>query len=182
MPNHVKNILKFKHLTPDDVDFIVNTIAIEMERPEMMGKQYAIDFDKIIPEPRFESECPDDCRVNKDSHISIIEEKPWFDWYRWHLKYWGTKWGAYDCYSIVGKTYVKFIFSTAWTMAYPIITRLRLLNYEFELRYADEDYGHNCGILTYEQNEDLDEKSFFHQDEEILKNPTRFARYLWNRY
>jgi len=87
MPNHVKNVLKFKNLKPDDVDFIVNTIAIEMERPDTVDKQYAIDFDKIIPQPRFESECPEDCLVNSESHISPDPDRPWFDWYRWRLKY-----------------------------------------------------------------------------------------------
>jgi hypothetical protein len=177
MPNHVKNVLKFKHLTPDDVDFIVNTIATEMERPDTVDKQYAIDFNKIIPEPRFEEECPPDCIVNSESHISPDPEKPWFDWYRWRLKYWDTKWKAYDCYSKIGKSYVTFVFSTAWSMAYPIIEQLRLMGYEFELRYADEDYGSNCGIVTWSH-----EQGFNHYPAEELINPDRFARNLWNSY
>lgn len=146
MPNHVKNVLRFKDLKSDDITFIVNTIARESEDDP---STYWIDFNKIIPEPEFESECPEDCIVNKDSHISTNPDKPWFDWYKWRNEYWGTKWGAYDCYSIIGKSYIIFVFETAWSMAYPVIERLRLLNYDFELKYADEDIGSNCGMLTY---------------------------------
>lgn len=174
MPNHVRNVLKFKHLTSDDIAFILNTIAIESEDTPIT---YWIDFDKIIPEPKFESECPPDCIVNSESHISPDPDKPWFDWYRWRLKYWNTKWKAYDCYSIVGKSYVTFVFNTAWTMAYPIFEQLRLMGFEFELRYADESYGSNCGILTWSR-----EQGFNHFDESKLKDPCRWARNLWDRY
>ncbi len=174
MPNHVKNVLKFKNLKPDDVDFILNTIAIESEDVPI---NYWIDFDKIIPQPRFESECPDDCKVNKDSHISPDPDRPWFDWYRWRLKYWGTKWAAYDCYSKVGKSYVTFVFSTAWSVAQPVIEQLRLMGYDFELRYADEDWGHNCGWITYSRTD-----GFTHYPENELAHPERFARYTWDKY
>lgn len=174
MPNHVKNVLKFKKLKPDDIENIVHLIAIESEDDP---KTYWIDFNKIIPEPKYESECPEDCKVNKDSHISTNPDKPWFDWYKWHIKYWGTKWGAYDCYSIMGKSYVTFVFSTAWSVAVPVIERLHLLGYSFELRYADEDYGSNCGIITYDS-----EQGFEHQDEDSFKDSGRWAINLWRRY
>lgn len=174
MPNHVKNVLKFKNLKPDDINELLNIIAIESEDVPI---NYWIDFNKIIPEPKFESECPEDCKVNKDSHVTVNPDKPWFDWYRWRNKYWGTKWGAYDCYSIIGKSYVTFVFSTAWSMAYPVIQRLALLGYEFELRYADEDWGSNCGRLTYSR-----EQGFTHFDEDSFKDPERWARNLWDKY
>lgn len=177
MPNHVKNVLKFKHLTSDDVDFILNTIATEIERPDTVDKQYAMDFDKVIPEPRFESECPDEFKVNKDSHIAEYEDRPWFDWYRWHIHYWDTKWNAYDCYSIIGKSYLTLVFSTAWSMAFPVIQKLSVMGYEYELRYADENYGSNCGILTWSSEQGLN-----HFNESKLKNPGQWARNLWNKY
>lgn len=174
MPNHVKNVLKFKKLKPDDIENIVHLIAIESEDDP---KSYWIDFNKIIPEPKYESECPDEFKVNKESHIAVNPEKPWFDWYKWRIHYWDTKWGAYDCYSIMGKSYVTFVFSTAWSIAYPVIERLHLLGYDFELRYADEDYGSNCGIITYES-----EQGFEHQDESSFRDPRRFAINLWEKY
>lgn len=178
MPNHVKNVLKFRKLKKDDIDFILNTIAIAAED----DSGYWIDFDKIIPEPQTEEECPKDCIVNKDSHIEIEKDKPWFDWYEWRNKYWGTKWGAYDCYSIIGKSYIKFIFSTAWSTPRPIIEQLRLLGYEFELKYADEDYGHNCGIISYEPNGTDGKMEFYHEDSSSIGAYERFSRRLWEKY
>ena len=135
MPNHIRNVLKFKNLKPEDVNFILNTIA----NPTKEADAYLIDFDKIIPEPKIESDCPADCFVRKDSHIMEYEDRPWFDWYQWHNKYWGTKWNAYDGYSKAGKTWVLFVFSTAWSYPAPVIEQLHLMGYDFELQYADED-------------------------------------------
>ena len=174
MPNHVKNVLKFKNLKPDDITEIVNIIAIKSEDEP---PTYWLDFNKIIPEPRFESECPDEFKVNKDSHVEVYKDRPWFDWYKWRNFYWDTKWGAYDCYSKIGKSYVIFVFNTAWSIAYPVMERLKLLGYEFELRYADEDIGSNCGILKYSR-----EQGFTHYDESSFKNPEDFARRLWDKY
>lgn len=184
MPNHVRNVLKFRKLKKKDIDFIINTIAIPMTVPTDPVEEttYLIDFDKIIPEPKDESDCPDDYKVNKDSHIMEYEDRPWFDWYKWHNKYWGTKWNAYDGYTIIGKSYVTFVFSTAWSMPHPVIERLHLLDYEFELRYADEDYGSNCGILSYEYDGTTGEKEFYHDGKDYFKNPKQFARRLWDKY
>lgn len=174
MPNHVKNVLKFKKLHPDDIPLIVNMIAKESEDEP---KTYWIDFRKIIPEPEHESECPDEFKVNKDSHISPLPEKPWFDWYRWRLHYWNTKWNAYDCYSVIGKSYVTFVYSTAWSIPMPIIEQLRLMGYEFELKYADEDLGANCGCITYSS-----EQGFHQEDKSGYVSSRKWAQDLWRKY
>ncbi|MDE6947581.1 MAG: hypothetical protein K2P14_10410 [Anaeroplasmataceae bacterium] len=176
MPNHVRNVVKFKNLKPDDIDFLLNTIA-SIVSGGYKEIEYSIDFDKIIPEPQEESECPEDCIVNKDSHIESDKDRPWFDWYKWHIKFWGTKWGPYDSYTRIGKTQLTFIFSTAWSCPYPVIHRLALLGYDIEVRYADEDLGNNCGKQTYTNKE-----GWTYWDESEIKNPTNFANYIWDRY
>ena len=174
MPNHVKNVLKFKKLKTDEVGFLLNTLATEMDTSII---EYLIDFNKIIPEPDTEDECPEACKVNKDSHISPDPDKPWFDWYAWRNVHWGTKWNAYDGYTIIGKSYITFVFNTAWSMPYPVIKQLHLLGFDFELRYADENYGYNCGKMTYSR-----EHGFEEIDPDYIKNPERFAKYLWEKY
>lgn len=82
--------------------------------------------------------------MNKSSSIERLKDKPWFNWYKWHIDHWGTKWGAYDGYTKIGKTYILFVFNTAWTVPIPIIKRLRILGYPIDVKYADEDYGVNC--------------------------------------
>jgi len=169
MPNHVRNIVKFKNLKPGDADFLVNTLATWVER----DAEYCMDFDKIIPEPKVEDDCPDDCKVNKDSHVELDADRPWFDWYTWRNKYWNTKWGAYDGYTKIGKSCVTFVFSTAWSPAIPIFRKLPLLGYDIEIRYADEDYGSNCGKLEYNKSEQVWKES-------PLPNPVDFALRVWN--
>ena len=185
MPNHIKTVVKFKNLKKrDDVNIILQMIAHELPEgshlfsPDNPDHNWAIDFDKIIPEPKEESECPEDCIRTKDSHIMEDEEKPWFDWYAWHCKYWGTKWGAYDCYSIIGKTYLKLVFETAWSLAEPVMKKLRLLGYDFEILYADEDWGSNCGKIEYDASKDV----WSHTTGHALPNPHAFAKGLWSRY
>lgn len=177
MPNHVRNVIKISKIKPEEIDMVLDMIATTLDDPEFPDKQYMIDFDKIIPEPRDESECPNEYKVNKESRIELLKDKPWFDWYKWHIDHWGTKWGAYDCYTKVGKTTITFVFSTAWSFAYPVIKKLEVLGYDILVRYADEDYGSNCGRLTYTR-----EQGWTHWDESDLKDPVGFARNLWHTY
>ena len=170
MPNHVKNVLKFSNLSEQDKDFIVARFTNEFGT--------TLDFNAIIPEPKIKSECPEDCLVNKDSHVQEDKDRPWFNWYTWHYKYWGTKWGAYDGYIITGKTWVQFVFSTAWATPLPIYQKLaQKYNFKFKVRYADEDLGHNCGIIIYNK----DDFVHLHEDE-IHQHPRNFAERLWNTY
>lgn len=170
MPNHVINKIKFSKLKSTDVEFILDTITKEVE-----DNPYAIDFDKIIPEPRTIEDCDEDCIVNKDSHVEEVADRPWYNWYNWRVRYWGTKWGAYDCVTHVGKTQIIFEFQTAWSPPIPIIQQLALLGYDFEHRYADEDMGHNCGIIRYEHKS----KEFQETDERSMPNSRAWARRLW---
>ena len=179
IPNHIRTVIKISKLKKDDVDIVLNLLASPMTTPTdpIEKTEYAIDFNKIIPEPETEDECPDEYKVNKDSHVELRKEKPWFNWYKWHITYWGTKWGAYDCYTKIGKSYVQFVFSTAWSVAHPIIAKLSLLGHPVEVKFADEDYGSNCGIITWSREQGWEMKS-----EMSLKDPVRFARDLWARY
>lgn len=179
MPNHVKTVVKFKNLkSKEDVEFILNMIATpSLHDADGNPLDYMIDFNKIIPEPACEEECPKDYIITEDSHVMTYSDRPWFDWYRWHLDNWGTKWNAYDGYTRIGKSYIKFVFSTAWSLAYPVMQRLSLLGYDIDICYADEDLGVNCGKLNYSTK-----GGWTHYDESELHNPYDFARRLWNNY
>ena len=179
LPNHVRNVLKFSKLKPTEIDFILERFSTKEENGERM-----FDLDMVIPEPRLEADCPEDCKVNKDSHVQTDEKRPWFDWYTWHNKYWGTKWNAYDGYVKIGKTWVMFVFSTAWCTPYPVYEQLaKKYNFRFEVRYADEDYGSNCGILTCEPDGMTGKMTLYHDDAtDYYKDPREFAMRIWNTY
>ena len=179
MPNHVKTVIKISKIKPEEIEMVLDMTATPMcaPAPVIGDMDYMIDFNKIIPEPVDESKCPDDFKVNKESHIEILKDRPWFDWYKWRLANWGTKWNAYDGYTKIGKTYIMYVFNTAWAVTLPIIKKLSVLGYPIEVKYADEDYGTNCGRLKY-----TSEQGWTHWNSLSMKNPVRFARDLWNNY
>lgn len=174
MPNHVKTVLTFRSLTKDDIDIILQLIAdpiLHTSEGEIV--EYGIDFNKIIPEPKTKEECPERYIVTIDSGIKEADDKPWFNWYDWHIDYWGTKWNAYDCYTLIGKSWIKFVFSTAWNVASPVIHKLALLGYDMNIKFADEDLGSNCGEMTYSRKAGWTtfcDKSY------------TFAKNLWDKY
>ena len=78
------------------------------------------------------------------------------DWYSWSTSNWGTKWNAYEQYPREGGA-IKF--ETAWSTPYPVIEALSRKYPEavFFLRYADEDFGHNCGEYTFQAGDLVEE-------------------------
>lgn len=186
MPNHVRTVVKFKRLKGElDKEFILRMIAKELTpRDDMFTPDHPdhiIDFNKVIPQPREEEDCPPEYLRPEASHAEPLEDRPWFNWYKWNCERWGTKWGAYDGYTIQGKTYLTFVFSTAWSLATPIVERLRLLGYDFDVYYADEDWGCNCGKIIYNAKD----SEWTHEYEEELgdrKARTSYAKRIWDRY
>ncbi len=69
------------------------------------------------------------------------------DWYSWRLANWGTKWNSVDA-SWEGN---ECTFNTAWSIPQQIYERLaRTFPYiMFDVLFADEDLGHNCGTVRY---------------------------------
>lgn len=175
MPNHIKNVLKIKSLSQNEIEDVLNKYTEQLDEG-FFPLNCFIDFNKIIPEPKTKEECPEECLVTKDSCISIREDKAWFDWYTWHTKYWGTKWGAYDAYIKIGRTYITFVFNTAWSAPIPVIDKLvRTINHDVSYRYADEDYGSNCDCLNYHADTGKWESIY-------LKDETQFAMRLWDKW
>lgn len=198
MPNHVKNVLKFKNLKKGQIDILINNLTT------IEDGQRCFDFNKIIEMPdslmlvsgtlenfaieyvemqdnELHLDKKEKLEKRNEDFIKDIKENKYINeysktyqkyninnlydlgklylnnkkeygvtsWYDWCIENWGTKWNAYDQSTEEGKTFVKFIFSTAWSMPKPIYDKLRELNLNFEVKYADEDIGYNCGIYSY---------------------------------
>jgi hypothetical protein len=73
------------------------------------------------------------------------------DWYSWSNANWGTKWNAY---SQQEQGLNKIEFQTAWSTPLPVIEKLSEMFPEVQitLRFADEDFGHNCGEIIFKDN------------------------------
>jgi hypothetical protein len=85
-------------------------------------------------------------------------------WYDWCIEKWGTKWNAYD-FDITEDDISDGIitFNTAWSMPYPVIEKLSENNpdTEIEVKYADEDIGHNQGHFIMKNGEIIQEIEIF---------------------
>ncbi|MGZ4745673.1 MAG: DUF1281 family ferredoxin-like fold protein [Oryzihumus sp.] len=106
-----------------------------------------VDFRHLVPEPaNIET---GGCSGQHDPGVIC--------WYSWNVENWGTKWNAYDSEVEPGK--VRF--DTAWSHPFPIIKALSLAHPDetFEVRYADEDLGHNLADYTIRNGAIISERA-----------------------
>lgn len=114
------------------------------------GYKY-FDFNKIISEPGTVEECIAKYGVEYidegDKHLEHNGNKDWFNWYKWHVDFWGTKWNSCDteiCDKIIS-------FSTAWTSPEPVFKKLSELNPDDKF-YVYSDYEDGGRSETTYQN------------------------------
>lgn len=125
MPNHITNILTITAPEGHEVKELIEFVS---------SNESKFDFNTIIPMP-----------------ATIIESfgTPGINppWYKWSIENWGTKWNAYDI-SVDGNV---IRFDTAWSCPMPIFKELhrKFPNFTIDIKYADEDWGHNFGHVTF---------------------------------
>jgi hypothetical protein len=179
MPNHVTNRLTIIG-TEEQVKQVREVIKGERE-------DQFLDFNKIAPIPkeldgtvspmRIISQEEYDEQERKISEDDLTDnERNWglsrgltqkladeyiakfghADWYGWQNANWGTKWNAYDQYEI-GEDCIEF--NTAWSTPYELMVKLSKLfpEVEFQVEYADEDFGYNVGTYTLLDGDSIDE-------------------------
>lgn len=68
-------------------------------------------------------------------------------------KLWGTKWNAYS--QVLDDRTDRMQFETAWAHPFPVIEALskNFPDHEIEVKYADEDFGHNLGHYKIKNGE-----------------------------
>lgn len=165
MPNHVTNILT------------VNGSQDELIIDSLFNEENEIDFNIFAPMPEELKKVSSPVKIvtkeERDAEIADYEQRlangqPTLgntfsitqemsddyiarfganNWYDWAIANWGTKWGGYDAERESPDT-VKFL--TAWSTPVNAIKSLSLKypEQEFNVRYADEDFGSNVGEYT----------------------------------
>ena len=95
-------------------------------------------------------------------------------WYGWCCEHWGTKWNCWDAEELEDGPGWRY--DTAWTCSEPVVRALSVIFPEvrFELWYADEDIGSNCGMICYQDGEKKEE-----QFPATDKDSVEFAVRLW---
>lgn len=76
-------------------------------------------------------------------------------WYDWSIENWGTKWDVTETFEDE-EGYICF--DTAWSTPYTLISNLseKYPKLIFEVKYADEDLGNNCGQYQLKNGEELE--------------------------
>lgn len=166
MPNHIKN----KVTLQGDAKKVQEVIRF-------MGNR--MDFNKIIACPK---ELEDESAVFGDVNPDFLQKYGASNWYDWRLANWGTKWNAYSMYDesekkaphLEGNTYT---FWTAWACPASAIRGLSKMFPEvtFEILFADEDTGYNCG--KYVMKDELVVDLWFPEDGS--DEAEEFANDLW---
>lgn len=172
MPNHVHNILsvfvrpknvgkifteeeyaKMEHrpTTPEEeVAAFFHYIAYVSEdkfdpngNPLILDRTF--DFNKIVPMPEDIFRGP-----LGEKEREMYGENNWYDWSR---RNWGTKWNSYDGEWYEEGTSIQF--NTAWSTPEPVYLALakKFPNLDFEVKFADEDMGYNCGEFSYDSEQ-----------------------------
>lgn len=154
MPNHIINNVKISG-NAEDVKKCFETIVKPLEVEDYEGNvsvETRFSFEHIIPMPK-----------------SLSNDK---DLYYWCIENWGTKWDAYGVYcEYGGGSELGLFFRTAWSTPKPIFDKLAEMFPELTITidFADENWGSNCGTITYENG-----KMTSWVDEDI-----NFAMGLW---
>lgn len=117
----------------------------------------------------------------QEGRLAIQNEKIYGcqDWYTWSCKFWGTKWNAYEQSKL---DFGKIQFDTAWSTPFPVILELskQYPFLSFEVKFADEDLGNNCGSYTFREGELVEE--YQPEDSEALKFACLIKGYDYNDF
>jgi hypothetical protein len=102
--------------------------------------------------------------ASEDEHISFekILPKPkdiGDGWYDWCIENWGTKWDVNDTFEDANG---NIWFDTAWSTPHELICELsqRYPELIFEVEFADEDLGNNCGLYKFQNADEIEFVSY----------------------
>ena len=177
MPNYITNKLKIS-----GEESLVARIKEEIASIDDDGRIHSIDFHKVCPLPKElkgtvspmktltqEEYDAQEARiasgdlneherrfgVSRGLTYDLQQEyKKRFracDWYEWQTVNWGTKWNAMES----EEEGEQIHFLTAWCTPINLIVHLsdKYPDAEFNVRYADEDFGHNVGEYSLKNGE-----------------------------
>lgn len=129
----------------------METVAIDCAKARNNGKKTCATYENYKTSWK-EKETFDELADLGDKYLSNLEKYGSTTWYDWCWKNWGTKWNSCEP-SWQGDDYVDF--NTAWSAPLSIYEQMTKLFPEvlFDVSYADEDMGNNCGTVSWDGHE-----------------------------
>jgi hypothetical protein len=84
------------------------------------------------------------CLDNCDHTLRCFDKTGYTSWYEWSIRFWGTKWGAYDVeVRITTPGRFVFKFETAWSFPRPVFQKLTELYPDLVFSVVSFDEGWN---------------------------------------
>jgi len=171
MPNYIKNIVTISCENKNQLDMFVDFVKSE-EKP--------FDFNKICPMPQSlniqehkvrNADGYEEWKIRYRANRVLYGHGSWYDW---RIEHWGTKWNAMG-FVERGNEY-EWEFETAWTIPKIIYRTLSRIfpQVKITVNYADEDFGFNCGTITY-----LKQTATVEYLEPGSNEAVKFAEELW---
>lgn len=144
-----------------------NTIICKADLRSYIINGNEVDFNILVPEPRTKEEClaeyGEEYILKGNEGIQKLEDREWFNWYDWHVAFWGTKWEAINTSEYKDKDYYFIDFETAWSPPRAWLGKLASLGKPFIL--CQEEEG---GEGSWEGfNGETDIKNFYFRDWDI---------------
>lgn len=100
MPNWTNNTIVFE--SEEDCKKVWEAMCLEALDTKVLPDGNYIKFkikrftyEAVIPSPKTKEECSEEYLIN---NYQSLEDRPWFDWYRWNNNNWGVKWDACNSY------------------------------------------------------------------------------------
>ncbi len=157
MPNWVQNRLVIDVLGQDEAEQREIRDFVKGEDEE--GKPSPFSFQQIrpMPEELKGTQSPNsDATEEEQRRLKLLYGAD--NWYDWRTANWGSKW---DCKSAQdhGAGSMQFEFETPWSTPVEIIKYLsrKFPIAVFQVEYADEDIGHNCGTYHVKDGKIIEE-------------------------
>lgn len=141
MPNNITNIVRFNG------DRVKISELLKSIQNDEHGYG-SVDFNKIIPMPDTVF------RGNLGPNERALYGNN--NWYDWSVANWHTKWNAYGFEDLEEhEVDDELRFETAWAAPHPILQKLSEMAPDLKIthRWADEDFGMNCGERGYKSGE-----------------------------
>lgn len=183
MPNHITNIVRLTGVTPARITKIFKEILNEqgmfdfnrvIPMPEILKNTTSpnnVNAEECLAETGYTSWYDWAC-ANWDTKWNAYDQKPMYNtvrFKRWHRTWTSRNWDKDHAYRVYAdrvnkKRYKAALalgtcdtiqFQTAWSMPEAIMAKLSEMypDVSFQITYADEDIGSNCGEFTLQDGE-----------------------------
>jgi len=103
------------------------------------------------------------------TYLSNFKETDYCNWYDWACDNWGTKWNSADTSATLDGNAINYIFDTAWSVPYPVISKIASLEGVEMVQERFIEEGMQSAGEYYVRHENPLEEIFIEKPETVLE-------------